>query len=172
MLNSDSRNDLSHWSINIDDDHIAWLQIQADGKSVNVLTHAVMNELATLIDELEAADHLAGLALLSGKPGGFVYGADIHEFETLKTAAHVANHMELVHGLFNRIEALAVPSCVGIDGIAVGGGLEISLAFDRLFVTASPKTKLGFLRSILALCQAMAALAVPMAELVPRPFLI
>ena len=84
MLNSDSRNDLSHWSINIDDDHIAWLQIQADGKSVNVLTHAVMNELATLIDELEAADHLAGLALLSGKPGGFVYGADIHEFETLK----------------------------------------------------------------------------------------
>jgi len=144
MLNSDSRNDLSHWSINIDDDRIAWLQIQADGKSVNVLTHAVMDELATLIDELEAADHLAGLALLSGKPGGFVYGADIHEFETLKTAADVANHMELVHGLFNRIEALAVPSCVGIDGIAVGGGLEISLAFDRLFVTASPKTKLGF----------------------------
>ena len=42
MLNSDSRNDLSHWSINIDDDRIAWLQIQADGKSVNVLTHAVM----------------------------------------------------------------------------------------------------------------------------------
>lgn len=64
MLNSDSRNDLSHWSINIDDDRIAWLQIQADGKSVNVLTHAVMDELATLIDELEAADHLAGLALL------------------------------------------------------------------------------------------------------------
>jgi enoyl-CoA hydratase/carnithine racemase len=68
MLNSDSRNDLSHWSINIDDDHIAWLQIQADGKSVNVLTHAVMDELAILIDELEAADNLAGLALLSGKP--------------------------------------------------------------------------------------------------------
>ena len=64
MLNSDSRNDLSHWSINIDDDRIAWLQIQADGKSVNVLTHAMMDELATLIDELEAADHLAGLTLL------------------------------------------------------------------------------------------------------------
>jgi enoyl-CoA hydratase/carnithine racemase len=54
MLNSDSRNDLSHWSINIDDDRIAWLQIQADGKSVNVLTHAVMDELAILINELEA----------------------------------------------------------------------------------------------------------------------
>ena len=78
MLNSDSRNDLLHWSINIDGDRIAWLQIQADGKSVNVLTHAVMDELAILINELEATDNLAGLALLSGKPGGFVYGADIH----------------------------------------------------------------------------------------------
>jgi 3-hydroxyacyl-CoA dehydrogenase/enoyl-CoA hydratase/3-hydroxybutyryl-CoA epimerase len=49
-----------------------------------------------------------------------------------------------VHGLFNRIEALPVPSCVGVDGIAVGGGLEIALTFDRLFITSSSKTKLGF----------------------------
>jgi 3-hydroxyacyl-CoA dehydrogenase/enoyl-CoA hydratase/3-hydroxybutyryl-CoA epimerase len=82
--------------------------------------------------------------LLSGKKGGFVYGADIHEFETLKTASEVANHMLYVHGLFNRIEALPVPSCVGVDGIAVGGGLEIALTFDRLFITSSSKTKLGF----------------------------
>jgi 3-hydroxyacyl-CoA dehydrogenase/enoyl-CoA hydratase/3-hydroxybutyryl-CoA epimerase len=46
--------------------------------------------------------------------------------------------------LFNRIEALPVPSCVGVDGIAVGGGLEIALTFDRLFITSSSKTKLGF----------------------------
>jgi 3-hydroxyacyl-CoA dehydrogenase/enoyl-CoA hydratase/3-hydroxybutyryl-CoA epimerase len=84
------------------------------------------------------------LPLLSGKKGGFVYGADIHEFETLKTASEVANHMLYVHGLFNRIEALPVPSCVGVDGIAVGGGLEIALTFDRLFITSSSKTKLGF----------------------------
>ena len=82
--------------------------------------------------------------MLSGKQGGFVYGADIHEFETLKTASEVANHMLYVHGLFNRIEALPVPSCVGVDGIAVGGGLEIALTFDRLFITSSSKTKLGF----------------------------
>ena len=140
----DSWKNLQHWSAHIDTDNFAWLHIQLDGKSVNILTHAVMDELAVLIDGLEAADNLAGVALLSGKPGGFVYGADIHEFETLKTATDVASHMAFVHGLFNRIADLPVPSCVGIDGIAVGGGLEISLPFDRLFVTASPKTKLGF----------------------------
>ena len=136
--------DLMHWLANIDEDGIAWLYLQTVGKSVNVLNNAVMTELECLLDRLENKKDLRGVALLSGKKGGFVYGADIHEFETLKTASEVANHMLYVHGLFNRIEALQVPSCVGVDGIAVGGGLEIALTFDRLFITSSSKTKLGF----------------------------
>ena len=136
--------DLMHWLANIDEDGIAWLYLQTVGKSVNVLNNAVMTELECLLDRLENNKDLRGIALLSGKKGGFVYGADIHEFETLKTASEVANHMLYVHGLFNRIEALPVPSCVGVDGIAVGGGLEIALTFDRLFITSSSKTKLGF----------------------------
>ena len=133
-----------HWLANVDEDGIAWLYLQTGGKSVNVLNNAVMTELECLLDRLENNKDLRGVALLSGKKGGFVYGADIHEFETLKTASEVANHMLYVHGLFNRIETLPVPSCVGVDGIAVGGGLEIALAFDRLFITSSPKSKLGF----------------------------
>ena len=135
---------LLHWLANIDENGIAWLYLKTDGKSVNVLNHAVMVELESILDRLESTEDLNGVAMLSGKQGSFVYGADIHEFETLKTAGDVAKHMLYVHGLFNRIEALPVPSCVGIDGIAVGGGLEIALTFDRLFITSYSKTKLGF----------------------------
>jgi 3-hydroxyacyl-CoA dehydrogenase/enoyl-CoA hydratase/3-hydroxybutyryl-CoA epimerase len=144
MQTLNTKKDLLHWQANVDEDSIAWLRLQTDGKSVNVLTHAVMAELESLIDQLESSENLAGVGLLSGKPGGFIYGADINEFETLKTADDVAVHMRYVHSLFNRIEALPVPSCVGVDGIAVGGGLEIALVFDRLFVSSSHKTKLGF----------------------------
>ena len=144
MQTLNTEKDLMHWRANVDEDSIAWLRLQTDGKSVNVLTHAVMAELESLIDQLESSENLNGVGLLSGKPGGFIYGADINEFETLKTADDVAVHMRYVHSLFNRIEALTVPSCVGVDGIAVGGGLEIALVFDRLFVTSSHKTKLGF----------------------------
>jgi 3-hydroxyacyl-CoA dehydrogenase/enoyl-CoA hydratase/3-hydroxybutyryl-CoA epimerase len=144
MQTLNTKKDLMHWRANVDEDSIAWLRLQTDGKSVNVLTHAVMAELESLIDQLESSESLNGVGLLSGKPGGFIYGADINEFETLKTADDVADHMRYVHSLFNRIEALPVPSCVGVDGIAVGGGLEIALVFDRLFVTSSQKTKLGF----------------------------
>jgi 3-hydroxyacyl-CoA dehydrogenase/enoyl-CoA hydratase/3-hydroxybutyryl-CoA epimerase len=144
MRSLDACESLHHWSAEIDPEGLVWLKIDVAGKSVNVLTRAVIDELAAVLDALENQAGLTGVALQSGKPGGFVYGADIHEFETLQTADDVADLMRLVHGLFNRIEALPVPTCAGIDGIAVGGGLEIALPFDRLFITRSSKTKLGF----------------------------
>ena len=110
MQTLNTKKDLTHWQANVDEDSIAWLRLQTDSKSVNVLTHAVMAELESLIDQLESSEDLTGVGLLSGKPGGFIYGADINEFETLKTADHVADHMRYVHSLFNRIEALPVPS--------------------------------------------------------------
>ena len=76
--------------------------------------------------------------------------------------------MQMVHGLFNRIETFGAPTIVGIDGIAVGGGLEIALTFDRLLTTASNKTKLGFPEVIWGFCRAMVAVAAPMGGWVPR----
>jgi len=81
---------LTHWSVEMDNDGIVWLTINVADKSVNVLTRAVIDELAVILDALEADSQITGLGLLSGKPGGFVYGADIHEFETLASAADVA----------------------------------------------------------------------------------
>jgi 3-hydroxyacyl-CoA dehydrogenase/enoyl-CoA hydratase/3-hydroxybutyryl-CoA epimerase len=135
---------LQHWSVSVDADNLCWLTLDVAGKSVNVLTHAVMAELVQILDWLDQQDTIAGIGMLSGKPGGFVYGADIAEFELLTTADDVLQHMQMVHGLFNRIESFGAPTIVGIDGIAVGGGLEIALTFDRLLTTASNKTKLGF----------------------------
>ena len=140
----DTCQSLQHWSAKIDQTNIVWLELGVADKSVNVLTRAVFDELTVIVDALEATSQLAGVALLSAKPGGFVYGADINEFEDLKNADEVAGLMRLVHGLFDRIATLPVPTAAGIDGIAVGGGLEIALPFDRLFATRSPKTKLGF----------------------------
>ena len=136
--------DLKHWSVSIDDANLCWLTLDVSGKSVNVLTHAVVGELGQIIDWVEGQSIIAGVGMLSGKPGGFVYGADIAEFELLATADDVLQHMQMVHGLFNRIDSLDVPTIVGIDGIAVGGGLEIALTFDRIITTAGTKTKLGF----------------------------
>ena len=135
---------LKHFNISTDRENICWAEIDVNGKSVNVLTQEVMSDLAHIFDWLEKNTEITGFSLTSGKPGGFIYGADIAEFELYKTKQDVRSHMEFVHGLFNRIENLHVPTAVGIDGIAVGGGLEIALAFDFITTTSSKKTKLGF----------------------------
>ena len=135
---------LKHFKISTDHENICWAEIDVNGKSVNVLTQEVMSDLAKVLDWLEKNIEITGFSLTSGKLGGFIYGADIAEFEFYKTKQDVRNHMEFVHGLFNRIENLHVPTAVGIDGIAVGGGLEIALAFDFITTTSSQKTKLGF----------------------------
>jgi enoyl-CoA hydratase/carnithine racemase len=41
----------------------------------------------------------------------------------------VADHIGSVHHTMNRLAAAPYPTVVGIDGVAVGGGLELSLAF-------------------------------------------
>ena len=75
--------ELKHWKLNVDGDHLAWLAFDRAGTSTNTLSSEVLRELGQI------ADHLAsmppkGLAILSAKENGFVAGADIDEFTTLR----------------------------------------------------------------------------------------
>ena len=77
---------MPHWKIDCDADGYVWLTIDVADKSVNILTHAVLEELDQIVGDLVKQDDINGLALLSCKPGGFVYGADVRQFESFKDA--------------------------------------------------------------------------------------
>ncbi|MBM69534.1 MAG: fatty acid oxidation complex subunit alpha FadB [Haliea sp.] len=133
------------------DGDIAELHFDLKGESVNKFDQTTVNSLTEALDALEAQSGLRGLLVTSGKPV-FIVGADITEFtgifgagsEEIKgfTAANNAN--------LNRLQNLPFPSCVAINGFALGGGFEICLACDfRVMSTAAkvglPETKLGIL---------------------------
>ena len=96
----------THWQFDKDDDGIGWMVMNVEGSSVNILKRSVIEEMSALVSDIEADDSLTGLCFISGKPGGYVYGADINEFSILQTEAEVAELMDLAHGVFARLEML------------------------------------------------------------------
>lgn len=135
--------DYTHFDLSFDDDGVAWLAMDAKGRSVNVFAQEVMAELIAAIDEI-AARTPAGFVFSSAKPRGFIFGADVNEFARFATAAEVEAHIADVLGCFAAIEAMGCPTVILIDGICVGGGFELALAFDRIIAIDDAACQVGF----------------------------
>ncbi|NJC22486.1 3-hydroxyacyl-CoA dehydrogenase/enoyl-CoA hydratase/carnithine racemase [Arthrobacter pigmenti] len=65
---------------------------------------------------------------LTGKPYFLAAGADLSTVKSLKAAEHGRLMAELGHSAYNLLGDLGVPSFAFINGVALGGGLEIALA--------------------------------------------
>ena len=138
-----------HWKLETDKSGIAWLCLDKADAKANVLSSDVIRELDELLNTIES-ESPKGLVMYSGKPGSFIMGADINEFGDFGSADEVARLGKLGQSVFLRIKGLACPTVVAINGICLGGGLEISMMFDyrigppgdsRIF--GLPEVKLG-----------------------------
>lgn len=132
-----------HWQLSTDIDNVLWLGIDRDGESTNSLSLDVLRELEEIVSKLEN-DAPAGLVLHSAKPGSFIVGADVREFDDYSDAEIASDGITQVHRLFNRLEALPFPKVVIIDGFCLGGGLELALTFDYRIASDAEHTRLGF----------------------------
>ncbi|MGC6452799.1 MAG: 3-hydroxyacyl-CoA dehydrogenase NAD-binding domain-containing protein [Candidatus Puniceispirillaceae bacterium] len=134
---------LTHFDLTLDDDGIAWLTIDVVGRSVNVLAHEVMDELGAAVSAAVAAAP-KGFVLRSGKPRGFIFGADVNEFAGFRTGEEIETHIHEVLAIFRMIEEMACPTVILVDGICVGGGFELALAFDRIIAIDDGACQVGF----------------------------
>ncbi len=136
-------NKFKHWKLKTDIDNVLWLSIDREGESTNSLSLEVLSELESIVNDLET-NAPAGLVLQSGKPGSFIVGADVREFDDYDDADIASDGINQVHRLFNRIEALPFPKAVIIDGFCLGGGVELALTFDYRIASDVEHTRLGF----------------------------
>ena len=90
-----------------------------------VLNEAALDALARTLDEVERGDYAA--LLLTGKPYSFSAGADLDEFPELIRPGESAAAARAGHELFSRIMRLPIPTLAAINGVCVGGGLELAL---------------------------------------------
>ena len=100
---------------------------------VNALNHAIREGLAQAIARIEADPMIRG-AVLGGAGGSFIAGADIREFGQPPQDPSLPDVVRM-------LDAATKPWVAAIEGVALGGGLEVALGCSHRI--AAPGAKLG-----------------------------
>jgi enoyl-CoA hydratase/carnithine racemase len=125
-------------------DAVAVLTIDQPESRVNVLTQSLWTELEETVDSLALLTDLRGLVVASAKPGVFIAGADLKLLvNATPNDPAVRTFIEQGLRVLEKLETLPFPTCAAIDGVALGGGLEVALACDYRVVGTNPKVQLG-----------------------------
>ncbi|TRY33009.1 fatty acid oxidation complex subunit alpha FadB [Aliiglaciecola sp. M165] len=132
------------------DNGIAELVFDAQG-SVNKFDQQTVSELDQATQALASNDQVKGVFVRSAK-STFIVGADITEFTGLFALAEeeVLSWVAKTSHVFDRFEDLPFPTVAAVNGFALGGGCEMTLACDMRVAdtTASiglPEVKLGLM---------------------------
>lgn len=116
-------------------------------KALNALNSEVLNDLNTLVDEVNADEEIRVLILTGSGEKSFVAGADIGEMSNL-TKAEGEAFGKKGNDVFRRIETLPIPVIAAVNGYALGGGCELAMSCDIRIcadtaVFGQPETGLG-----------------------------
>ena len=131
------------------DGHVAVVTI--DNPPMNALSAALLEELETEIDRLDADDATRAVVLRGGGERAFVAGADIKEFPALReSAAQEGGSARGIQRLGARMDAAGTPFVAAIKGYCLGGGLELAMCCDIRICAddaqlGQPEIKLGLI---------------------------
>lgn len=118
-------------------------------EKLNAMNRTFFRELPLVMDEL-SADRDVTAAVLTGAGRAFSAGGDIAMFpELMGNTQAVRPHLKLVFDAFHSIERASIVVIAAVNGIAHGGGTEITLACD--FAIASTDATFAFREASLGL---------------------
>ncbi|MGE5709804.1 MAG: enoyl-CoA hydratase/isomerase family protein [Nitrospira sp.] len=127
--------------------HVA--RILLHNPPANVLNLSVFKELEQVLNEVEEDEYVRGV-IVTGSGRFFCAGADINELAHLNTVHSGSEFAVRGQSLLSRIERSDKPVLAAINGICVGGGLELALACHIRVAAAGamlglPEIKLGLI---------------------------
>ncbi len=132
------------------DDGIVELKFDAQG-SVNKFDQATFVEYKAVVETINNCSEAKGVLVTSGK-STFIVGADITEFlETFKQPEDaLVPWVKNATDIFDSFEDIQLPTIAAINGIALGGGCEMTLVCDYRIADTNasiglPEVKLGLM---------------------------
>jgi 3-hydroxyacyl-CoA dehydrogenase / enoyl-CoA hydratase / 3-hydroxybutyryl-CoA epimerase len=124
-------------------DGVAILTLDLPGEPVNTLSPATGALFDSALSRALEDTAVRAVVFISGKPDGFVAGADVRWLGSLQTKEDGEKASREGQAGFTRLAAYPKPVVAAIHGACLGGGLEWALACSYRICTESPKTQLG-----------------------------
>jgi len=109
-------------------------------KALNAMNSDTMDEFLDAVNVCTTNQAIKVLVLTGSGDRAFVAGADISQMQNLRPQ-EALTFMELGHETLRRMEIMPKPVIAAVNGFALGGGTEITLACDIRF--ASEKALFG-----------------------------
>ncbi|HKH00012.1 MAG TPA: enoyl-CoA hydratase-related protein, partial [Bradyrhizobium sp.] len=145
-----------NFKVETDADGIVLVTWDTPGRSMNVLDETSVSELEEIVKQTSADAAVKGVVITSGKEA-LCAGADLLMLEgmnrqyasELKTKGEVAANQMLFDQsrrfsqVFRNIETSGKPWVAAINGLALGGGFELTLSCHYRVAAENPKTRLG-----------------------------
>lgn len=120
-------------------DGVAWLTLNRP-EVVNALSMAMSDEFVDVIETVRRSMTLRVL-VIQGAGGNFCAGDDLKEMPQWGDANQYMHRVRYYQNMANQLEELDKMTISAVDGFAVGGGLEITMACD--FVIATERARWG-----------------------------
>ncbi|CCE06390.1 putative enoyl-CoA hydratase-isomerase [Bradyrhizobium sp. STM 3843] len=131
-------------------DNIALLTLNRPAR-LNALNYALIDDLMAALDRIETDAAVRAVILTGAGERAFSAGADIHEFSESVRAGRDAAIRDFVRrgqAMTARLEAFAKPVIAAVNGLAYGGGCEVTEATHLAIASerasfAKPEIRLG-----------------------------
>ena len=144
---------MENFKTDLGSDGILVATFDVPNKTMNTFTRQALKDLEALVERAKAEEAIKGVVITSGKTTSFCAGADLEDMlgggnfvvtgegdEALKAGFEAAFEMNRV---FRALETCGKPFAMAINGLCLGGGLEMSLASHYRVMGDGPKTVVG-----------------------------